>query len=74
MDAQAQIIIAAEPTDCGADRGELLCMLAAVDANLATAAELVLADAGYRANKARAEWELVCAALNSRRLSTLCAL
>ena len=152
VDAHAQIIIAAELTNCGADSGELPCMLAAVDANLGASAEVVLADAGYRAeavfrhlaahptelmialgregrgtakidaknnpytvamvgkmataeaqaayrrrkaiveppnawikhiigfrqfsmrglNKARAEWKLVCAALNLRRMSKLC--
>jgi len=153
VDAHAQIIIAAELTNCGADSGELPRMLAAVDTNLGENAGVVLADAGYRAeavfcqlathptevivalgreersaaridakknpytigmahkmttpeaqaayrrrkaiveppnawikhiigfrqfsmrglNKARAEWKLVCAALNLRRMSKLCA-
>lgn len=153
VDAQAQIIIAAELINCSADSGELPRMLAAVDTNLGASAAVVLADAGYRAeavfaqlaahptelvialgregrgttkidaknnpytvamaqkmstpeaqaayrrrkaiveppnawikhiigfrqfsirglNKARAEWKLVCAALNLRRMNKLCA-
>lgn len=49
VDAHAQIIVAAELSNCAADSGQLPAMLAAVDANLDQAPGTVLADAGYRA-------------------------
>lgn len=49
VDAHAQIIIAAELTNCGADAGNLAPMLAAVEAATGHAPCITLADAGYRA-------------------------
>jgi len=48
VDAHAQIIVAAELTNCGADSGELPRMLEVVEHNTGRAPELALADAGYR--------------------------
>jgi len=48
VDAQAQIIVAAELTQCAADSGELPAMIGAVERNTGTAPAVVLADAGYR--------------------------
>lgn len=48
VDAQAQIIVAAELVQCASDAGELPPMLAAVERNVGKAAECALADAGYR--------------------------
>ena len=48
VDAHAQIIVAAELTNCGADSGELPRMLQAVEHNTGRAPEVALADAGYR--------------------------
>ena len=55
VDAQAQIIVAAELTQCASDAGELPRMLAAVERNAGQAAELALADAGYRNEAALAQ-------------------
>lgn len=49
VDAHAQIIVAAELTNCGADAGNLTPMLAAVEAATGHAPCITLADAGYRA-------------------------
>lgn len=49
VDAHAQIIIAAELTNCGADSGNLGPMLAAVEVATGLAPHVTLADAGYRA-------------------------
>lgn len=49
VDAHAQIIVAAELTNCGADAGNLAPMLAAVEAATGHAPCITLADAGYRA-------------------------
>lgn len=48
VDAEQQIVIGAELTQCAADSGELIPMLAAVEANLGATPEQMLADAGYR--------------------------
>ena len=48
VDAQAQIIVAAELTQCAADVGELPAMIAAVERNTGAAPQVALADAGYR--------------------------
>jgi len=48
VDAQAQIIVAAELTQCAADVGELPAMIAAVERNTGVAPQVALADAGYR--------------------------
>lgn len=49
VDAHAQIIVAAELSNCAADSAQLPSMLAAVDANLDAVPDLAIADAGYRA-------------------------
>lgn len=49
VDAHAQIIVAAELTNCGADAGNLAPMLAAVEATTGHIPCITLADAGYRA-------------------------
>ena len=48
VDAEQQIIVAAELTNCAADNDQLVPMLDAVQANLGSAPEQALADAGYR--------------------------
>ncbi|XVJ70791.1 MAG: IS1182 family transposase [Rhizobacter sp.] len=48
VDAAAQIIVAAELTNCAADTAELPVMLEAVRSNTGRALEVLLADAGYR--------------------------
>lgn len=48
VDAHAQIIMAAELTQCAADSGELAAMIGAVERNTGEVAAVVLADAGYR--------------------------
>ena len=48
VDAHAQIIVAAELTNCGADSGELPRMLEVIEHNTGRAPEVALADAGYR--------------------------
>jgi len=48
VDAEAQIIVAAELTQCAADSGELPGMIAAVERNTGAVPAVVLADAGYR--------------------------
>ena len=48
VDAHAQIIVAAELTNCGADSGELPRMLKVIEHNTGRAPEVALADAGYR--------------------------
>jgi transposase len=48
VDAQQQIIVAAELTNSAADNGQLVPMLDAVERNLNSAPEQALADAGYR--------------------------
>ncbi|MGZ8981975.1 MAG: IS1182 family transposase [Burkholderiaceae bacterium] len=49
VDSHAQIIVAAELSNCAADSGQLPAMLAAVDANLGASPDQAIADAGYRA-------------------------
>lgn len=49
VDAHAQIIVAAELSNCAADSGQLPQMLAAIDINLGQVPENVIADTGYRA-------------------------
>lgn len=49
VDAHAQIIIAAELTNCGADSGSLGPMLVAIEATTGNVPRIALADAGYRA-------------------------
>jgi transposase len=48
VDAAAQIIVAAELTNCAADTAELPAMLEAVQSNTGRVPEVLLADAGYR--------------------------
>ena len=48
VDAEQQIIVAAELTNCAADSDQLLPMLDAVERNLGAAPAQALADAGYR--------------------------
>ena len=48
VDAEAQIIVAAELTQCAADSGQLPGMIAAVERNTGATPAVVLADAGYR--------------------------
>ena len=52
VDAQRQIIVAAELTDCAADSGQLPVMVEAVSRNLGALPETMLADAGYRGEAA----------------------
>ncbi|SFU32111.1 hypothetical protein SAMN05216552_1001425 [Pseudoduganella namucuonensis] len=49
VDVHAQIIVAAELTNCGSDAGNLGPMLAAVEAMTDQVPKVILADAGYRA-------------------------
>jgi transposase len=51
VDAHAQLIVAAELTNVAADNGELPRMLQAASDNAGKAAELALADAGYRSEE-----------------------
>jgi transposase len=51
VDAHAQIIVAAELTNNGADSDRLAVLLQAVQDTCGAAAEVVLADAGFRAEK-----------------------
>ena len=55
VDAAAQIIVAAELTNCGADRALLPVMLDAVQRNTGQAPQVLLADAGYRSEAALAQ-------------------
>jgi transposase len=55
VDAHAQIIVAAELTDCAADSAELPRMLQAAKDNTGQAAEVALADAGYRSEEVLAQ-------------------
>ena len=55
VDAHAQIIVAAELTNCGADSGELPGMIEAVKHNTGVSPEAVLADAGYRSEAVLAQ-------------------
>jgi len=48
VDAEQQIIVAAELTNCAADNDQLVPMLDALERNLGQAPEQALADAGYR--------------------------
>jgi transposase len=52
VDAEHQIIVAAELTACAADSGQLPAMVAAVTTTLGALPEQVLADAGYRSEAA----------------------
>lgn len=54
MDAEAQIIVAAELTQRAADSGQLPGMIAAVERNTGRSPAVVLADAGYRSEAALA--------------------
>jgi transposase len=54
VDAEAQIIVVAELTQCAADSGELPRMVAAVERNTGGVPAVVLADAGYRSEAALA--------------------
>jgi hypothetical protein len=54
VDAERQIIIAAELTACAADSGELPSMVAAVERTVGALPQTVLADAGYRSEAALA--------------------
>ena len=51
VDAYAQLIVAAELTNCAADNAELPGMLQAAKDNAGKAPQLVLADAGYRSEE-----------------------
>lgn len=54
VDAECQIIVAAELTDCAADSGQLPVMVEAMEQLLGTVPDAVLADAGYRSEAALA--------------------
>lgn len=54
VDAERQIIIAAELTACAADSGELPPMVEAVERTVGALPQTVLADAGYRSEAALA--------------------
>jgi hypothetical protein len=55
VDGQAQIVVAAELTDCAADHRQLPVMLDAVKATTGKDAEVALADAGYRSEEVLAQ-------------------
>ena len=55
VDAHAQIIVAAELTNCAADSGELPRMLDTVQHNTGQVPEVALADAGYRSEAVLAQ-------------------
>ena len=55
VDAQNQIIVAAELSQCAADSDQLPVMLRAVEKNLGSLPEQVLADTGYRGEEVFAE-------------------
>ncbi len=55
VDAHAQIIVAAELTNCAADHGELPRMLDVVTATFGDAPAVALADAGYRSEATLAQ-------------------
>jgi hypothetical protein len=66
VDAERQIIIAAELTACAADSGELPPMVEAVERTVGALPQTVLADAGYRSEAALAAmaetpWEVIVA-------------
>ncbi len=52
VDAERQIIVAAELTECAADSGQLPTMVQAIETTLGTLPKAVLADAGYRSETA----------------------
>lgn len=54
VDAERQIIVAAELTACAADSGELPAMVEAIERTLGALPQTVLADAGYRSEAALA--------------------
>lgn len=56
VDAHAQIIVAAELTNCAADSGEFSGMLDAIQRNTGRAPDVALADAGYRSESTLAHW------------------
>lgn len=51
VDAERQIIVAAEITQCAADANELVAVIDATQANVGQKPERLLADAGYRSEK-----------------------
>ena len=53
--AHAQIIVAAELSNCAADSGQLKAMLEAVEQNVGSKPEVALADAGYRSEATLAQ-------------------
>jgi transposase len=55
VDAHAQIIVAAELTNCAADSGELTGMIDAVQRNTGSTPAVALADAGYRSEATLAQ-------------------
>lgn len=55
VDAHAQIIVAAELSNCAADSGQLKAMLEAVEQNVGSKPETALADAGYRSEETLAQ-------------------
>ena len=66
VDAESQIIVAAELSPCAADSGRLPPMLEAVQRNLDTLPAQALADAGYRSeaaleNLSDSPWEVIVA-------------
>jgi transposase len=67
VDATAQIIVAAELTNCGADSAMLPEMLDAVQRNTGQAPQVLLADAGYRS-------EAVLAQLSDKGVEVIVAL
>jgi len=67
VDAAAQIIVAAELSNCAADNALLPTMLEAVKSNTGRVPEVLLADAGYRS-------ETVLAQLSGERVEVIVAL
>ena len=55
VDAHAQIIVAAELTNCAADSGQLKGVIEAVEKNAGSKPEAALADAGYRSEATLAQ-------------------
>lgn len=55
VDAHAQIIVAAELSNCAADSGQLKAMIDAVEQNVGSKPQTALADAGYRSEATLAQ-------------------
>ena len=69
VDEASQMIVATGLTNCAADNAELLPLITRAQGPLGGVPPEVLADAGYRGvAKARGEWNVVCLAVNLKRL------